>query len=438
MVPNLSAGSYNLIVEGDNYEGELDLSIASLAPIANPTQVISGVTDGFNTIISDLQTEASDAGTTLDTETEALVNNLIDEYESIYAQLSESEKEDLAHFIEENGDIFSSSSKIDTKMTQETYQSYNDYLFNQLPKIAFSGASLGLLLTAPDPTFLTKAAAAIAAIYLIKTLKQTGYQLIKMYGENAIAHDSQLSNGKSDFTFGNDDPVTLNIQTTYRSIYNADASSPYSVITSIISFANSFNSWWIKIDGFISSIKSLFGFSNGGLEGKPEEVSEIDSYTTNQIAGASQYASISGISNSNVSYNMSTTTNGITLTFHTDAAEDQTFNFTYTFTEAGYTISKTYSAIVSSDINAEFSGSPTEIESGQSVSFSDQSTGNPTSWSWSFGDGGTSTSQNPSHTYNAEFGGSFTVSLTVCNTDGCDTETKTDYILVDTLQTKTY
>ncbi len=33
------------------------------------------------------------------------------------------------------------------------------------------------------------------------------------------------------------------------------------------------------------------------------------------------------------------------------------------------------------------------------VTFTDQSTGTPTSWSWIFGDGGTSTAQNPSHTY---------------------------------------
>jgi PKD repeat protein len=50
------------------------------------------------------------------------------------------------------------------------------------------------------------------------------------------------------------------------------------------------------------------------------------------------------------------------------------------------------------------------------VAFTDVSTGNPTSWSWTFGDGTTSTSQNPSHVYAA--GGSYTVTLTATNLTG--------------------
>ncbi|MGD9546732.1 MAG: S8 family serine peptidase [Candidatus Krumholzibacteriia bacterium] len=77
---------------------------------------------------------------------------------------------------------------------------------------------------------------------------------------------------------------------------------------------------------------------------------------------------------------------------------------------------------------AGFTGTPTSGDYPLAVQFTDQSTNSPTSWSWAFGDGGTSTAQNPSHTYNAA--GSYTVSLTVANADGGDTETKTGYITV--------
>jgi PKD repeat protein len=50
------------------------------------------------------------------------------------------------------------------------------------------------------------------------------------------------------------------------------------------------------------------------------------------------------------------------------------------------------------------------------VSFTDTSTGSPTSWSWNFGDGNTSNVQNPTHTYAAA--GTYNVVLTVSNAGG--------------------
>ena len=78
---------------------------------------------------------------------------------------------------------------------------------------------------------------------------------------------------------------------------------------------------------------------------------------------------------------------------------------------------------------ADFSGTPTSGDKPLLVNFTDESTGGPvTSWSWTFGDGGTSTEQNPSHTYSEA--GTYTVALTVTGPGGEDTETKTDYITV--------
>lgn len=62
------------------------------------------------------------------------------------------------------------------------------------------------------------------------------------------------------------------------------------------------------------------------------------------------------------------------------------------------------------------------------VSFTDTSAGTPTSWLWRFGDGTTSTAQNPQHTYAAR--GSYTVSLTVSNAAGSSTVTKTGLVQV--------
>ena len=60
---------------------------------------------------------------------------------------------------------------------------------------------------------------------------------------------------------------------------------------------------------------------------------------------------------------------------------------------------------------AAFTASPTSGSAPLSVAFTDASTGSIASWLWDFGDGATSTSQNPSHTYSDP--GTYTVTLTV-------------------------
>jgi PKD repeat protein len=77
---------------------------------------------------------------------------------------------------------------------------------------------------------------------------------------------------------------------------------------------------------------------------------------------------------------------------------------------------------------ADFSGNPTSGPAPLTVYFTDLSSGSPTSWDWTFGDGGTSTAQHPSHDYTSD--NSYTVSLTAYNAQGQDTETKGDYITV--------
>ncbi len=76
---------------------------------------------------------------------------------------------------------------------------------------------------------------------------------------------------------------------------------------------------------------------------------------------------------------------------------------------------------------ADFVGIPRSGDGPLTVQFFDQSS-NVNSWLWNFGDGTTSTKQNPSHTYMYHNTGDFTVSLTVQGPSGSDTKTKTNYI----------
>jgi len=77
---------------------------------------------------------------------------------------------------------------------------------------------------------------------------------------------------------------------------------------------------------------------------------------------------------------------------------------------------------------ADFNGSPTTGIVPLTVAFTDASSGAPTSWAWTFGDGGTSAEQHPSHVYTVA--GTYSVTLQGTNASGSDTITKTNYITV--------
>jgi PKD repeat protein len=112
------------------------------------------------------------------------------------------------------------------------------------------------------------------------------------------------------------------------------------------------------------------------------------------------------------------------------SANWQTFNNGMPFVvvdelEINYTTNKIYAATfgrglwmsdlysdTSTSLNAEFSSYVANNCAGE-VQFFDNSSGSPTSWHWDFGDGNTSTEQNPVHNYSST--GDYNVTLTVSN-----------------------
>lgn len=87
---------------------------------------------------------------------------------------------------------------------------------------------------------------------------------------------------------------------------------------------------------------------------------------------------------------------------------------------------------------SEFSADDVTPDVSQVVVFTDLSNDNGaaiTDWAWTFGDGDTSTLQDPNHKYLST--GTYTVSLTTTNANGSDTETKVDYITVSAVAQST-
>lgn len=80
---------------------------------------------------------------------------------------------------------------------------------------------------------------------------------------------------------------------------------------------------------------------------------------------------------------------------------------------------------------ANFTASPTTAGEPSLVNFTDSSQC-ATSWQWNFGDGATSTLQNPSHIYRTI--GLYSVILTASNGAGSNSMTKTNYITITACQ----
>ncbi|MGI6409663.1 MAG: PKD domain-containing protein [Bacteroidales bacterium] len=77
---------------------------------------------------------------------------------------------------------------------------------------------------------------------------------------------------------------------------------------------------------------------------------------------------------------------------------------------------------------ANFEANQTSACGNITVNFTDLSTNNPQEWLWNFGDGTSSTEQNPQHFYSEA--GEYTVSLTCSNEQGNDVIVKENYILL--------
>jgi PKD repeat protein len=77
---------------------------------------------------------------------------------------------------------------------------------------------------------------------------------------------------------------------------------------------------------------------------------------------------------------------------------------------------------------AGFAASPTTVSAGLPVSFTNQSTGYLNSWRWFFGDGDSSTAENPTHICQQQ--GTYSVTLIAGNIAGSDTLEKVNYITV--------
>jgi VCBS repeat-containing protein len=147
---------------------------------------------------------------------------------------------------------------------------------------------------------------------------------------------------------------------------------------------------------------------------------------------STQYVYIDGVAN-NMALSFGSASNGTYSYSTTLPAGSHTYYFSFAAGKGGsarlpatgsYTGPTVTTPPCVADFTSDFTGGCLPM----GINFTDKSTGMISSWSWNFGDGGTSTTQNPSHIYTAS--GTYTVTLTVSGACGSNFKTKSSYITI--------
>lgn len=121
-------------------------------------------------------------------------------------------------------------------------------------------------------------------------------------------------------------------------------------------------------------------------------------------------------------YQLTGLTNGVKFFFAL-----KTYNTAKTL-ESSFSNEVSATVSASTALTADFTANKTSGAPGMIVTFTPVTTGTITGWLWNFGDGGASTAQNPTHTYNVA--GVYSVKLTVTGASGSATKTATNFITV--------
>ncbi|OIQ24729.1 MAG: hypothetical protein BM555_06990 [Crocinitomix sp. MedPE-SWsnd] len=121
--------------------------------------------------------------------------------------------------------------------------------------------------------------------------------------------------------------------------------------------------------------------------------------------------------NNNIPTTLSSTGESLTFLFHSDGGvQDAGFQIDWNCNYPTVPPTADYISDTDTTCNGE-------------IAFTDLSSDGPSQWLWDFGDGNTSTDQNPTHDYTVN--GDYTVVLTVTNLNGNDSKTEIDFIHVD-------
>jgi len=327
------------------------------------------------------------------------------------------------------------------KMTRDISRSSDQYRLWVNGTLVWNYTSTATLWNSPDPMYIGYYAYSSGITYLNGSMDDIviqiggpvsdGYSIptrefvnnpLTMFSSNVTAGTAPLSVAFTDHT--NDTATAWNWSytnwtSTTPTVFSTSQNPTYSFpVGNYTVTLNASNQWGFDTNTSIINVTSGGGpialFSLNSTEGcAPMDVLLTDSSFIN-------------ITSRNITWGDGSLSNS---TIDTEFMHTYSTGGIFTVTEYVTNASGTNSTSVNVTvykISADFSGTPVYGPRPLTVAFTDLSSGSPTVWNWSFGDGNYSTSQNPVYTYPDI--GTYTVSLNASNLLCQNTTMKADYI----------
>lgn len=263
-----------------------------------------------------------------------------------------------------------------------------------------------------------------------QSLTNTGTVTIAPYGK---FYNSSLYSGSNYLTSGSYDPYALGTTNyTFLAWVNKSTTGHGELIfTSTSNDGGRFQAWVYNNKVLVCESNSACDESTGTVGTGLHQILVI------RTSGNTTFY-IDGIYNGSATTTRTFTQNGITIgakggggyTLTGSIDELALWNVSIPIADLYPQTHEVGEEMAAAPVSADFSGTPTSGTPPLTVSFTDESTNDPTSWEWVFGDDDTTnnTEQNPIHTY-ANIG-VYTVSLTATNASGYNVANKTNYITV--------
>ena len=299
-VPDMPPGKYQIVMNILELRGSGEIEIIPLPTVNNPQAVLEELENEINSIIALLVEQPDEPDFTLDDDELELLGDIVNEFNTLFASLTNQEKILFVQYWNANPHLYqlddvevysllksSSTSEIFNRGTKE----FGLFLIKKILPITMSGTAVALLITIPDPTFVTKLMALAAGALLLKQLIEVKRAVLKYFDNTVVpVWDNIISplgamakmNNDFDYIFYKGVPKDIDVTVTYRTICADDINTGDADLKTVVENLEKFQDAWGMVDDVVSSIKRLFGFK-GGMGARPQRLQNIKDYKTETV-----------------------------------------------------------------------------------------------------------------------------------------------------------